>query len=256
LDLNSSLGLLRSLLIYYGRPLRIRQLARLYAGFIGPGDLAFDLGAHVGVHLHAMVRLGARVVAVEPQPALFAFLKRVWGRHPRVTLLPLGVGAEPGRQQMYISRRNPTVSSLSKDWVKQVGVAPAFARVRWDRPLPVRVTTLDALVSEFGQPRFCKIDVEGSEHAVLRGLGMPVRALSFEYQVQAPEIALDSLQRLRQLGQYEYNWSPGEHMRLQRDSWLEPDEMEAWLASLPAEAGSGDVYARLRLSQAKTDGEH
>ena len=43
-----ALGLIRSLAVYHVVPLRQRRLRRLYATFAGPGDLAFDLGAHVG----------------------------------------------------------------------------------------------------------------------------------------------------------------------------------------------------------------
>ena len=65
-----SLSLARSLLIYHGIPLRQRRLRRLYRTFAGPNDLVFDLGAHVGNRTRALVRLGCRVIALEPQPDL------------------------------------------------------------------------------------------------------------------------------------------------------------------------------------------
>ena len=40
----------------------------LYARFLRAGDLAFDIGAHVGDRISSFRRLGARVVALEPQP--------------------------------------------------------------------------------------------------------------------------------------------------------------------------------------------
>ena len=43
------------------------------------------------------------------------------------------------------------------------------------------MTTLDTLVAEYGEPAFCKIDVEGFEVEALKGLSRPLRALSFEY---------------------------------------------------------------------------
>ena len=45
------------------------------AQFVRPGDLVFDVGAHVGDRIAAFRRLGARVVAVEPQPALVRTLQ-------------------------------------------------------------------------------------------------------------------------------------------------------------------------------------
>ncbi len=43
---------------------------RLYRQFVRPGDLVFDVGAHVGDRVASFQRIGARVVAVEPQPAM------------------------------------------------------------------------------------------------------------------------------------------------------------------------------------------
>ena len=69
-------GLARSTLIYRARPWRRQRLDRFYRRFIAPGDLVFDIGAHLGDRLAAFARLGARVVAVEPQPTFAAALRR------------------------------------------------------------------------------------------------------------------------------------------------------------------------------------
>ena len=67
--LRSLPGILRSLRIYYGDRTRAAVMQRLYAEFVHEGDLVFDVGAHVGDRIASFRRLGARVVAVEPQPA-------------------------------------------------------------------------------------------------------------------------------------------------------------------------------------------
>jgi len=59
---------------------------RLYAQFIRPGDLVFDVGAHVGDRVASFRRLGARVIAVEPQPALYRTLRLLFGRDANITL--------------------------------------------------------------------------------------------------------------------------------------------------------------------------
>ena len=121
--------------------------------------------------------------------------------------------------------------------------------MRWDTSVSVSVTTLDRLIAEYGRPAFCKIDVEGYELEVLRGLSQPLPALSFEYIPAAMETALGCIERLGELGAYAFNWKPaalGESYRLQSASWLSPDAMVAQLKSLPPDGASGDVYARLR----------
>lgn len=243
-------GLLRSVLMYHGIPLRRRRLTRFYAQFIRPGDLCFDIGAHVGSRLRAWLPLEARIVAVEPQPHCMAFLRRWFGGDARVALIERAVGARPGAAELLISPRTPTVTTLSRDWIAAVGRDRAFAGVRWDEHLPVTVTTLDELIARHGLPAFCKIDVEGYELEVLRGLSRPIPALSFEYLSVCLDRARACVARLAELGQYQFNWSVGESHRLRSDGWLDADRMLARLETLGAAGGSGDIYARLRAGAA------
>ena len=69
----------RSLRIYYGNRARAAAMDRLYREFIRPGDLVFDVGAHVGDRIASFRRLGAKVVAVEPQHAMAGILRLLYG---------------------------------------------------------------------------------------------------------------------------------------------------------------------------------
>jgi FkbM family methyltransferase len=230
--------------MYYGVPLRNRALARFYAQFVRPGDLCFDIGAHVGNRLWALSKLGARVVALEPQPDCMHLLRRWYGHRPDIELVEQAVGTAPGTRTLFVSERTPTVTSLSRDWIAAVGATPGFAGVRWNRGIPVRITTLDELIARYGEPAFCKIDVEGAELDVLRGLSHPLKTLSFEYIPAAIDIAVACVGRLGELGRYEYNWSPGELPRLRSSVWIDPAQMADLLRRMPIRERSGDVYAR------------
>ena len=238
-------GILNSLLRYYGLPGRIALLARFYSQFVGRGDLCFDLGAHVGDRVRAFSKLGARVVALEPDPVCAELLNKWYGGHPDVTLLQRAVGAEPGTQPLHISGRNPTLNTLSTGWMRDIQRSSQFQGIEWEATVEVDVTTLDDLIREHGPPRFCKIDVEGYELEVLQGLTYPVPALSLEYNPAVPEIALDCISRLTALGDYEFNWTVREMPRFRSRAWLDPGSMGAELRRLPLEARTGDVYARL-----------
>lgn len=245
-QLRQRAGLWRSLAIYYGVPGRIRQLTDFYRPFIRPNDLCFDVGAHVGNRILAWSRLGARVVALEPQAALMGWLERRYGGAPGVTLVAEAVGAAAGLADLHIDPTNPTVSTLSADWMATVSDDDGFAGVSWSATERVPVTTLDALITRYGEPAFCKIDIEGYELEALRGLSRPLRALSFEFLPAAIDSAAGCLARLGALGDYEYNWFPGESHRLQSARWLSPDEMAGELVSLGRGRDSGDIFARLR----------
>ncbi|MGI5131327.1 FkbM family methyltransferase [Pseudonocardia sp. CA-107938] len=239
------LGLTRSLLMYHGIPGRHRRMVAFYREFLVPGDLGFDVGAHVGSRVRAWRKLGARVVAIEPQPDLVRILRLLFGRDPGVVLVTDAVGARAGRARLGVSTATPTVSSMSPEWISSVSTDRRFAKVRWDRSVDVAVTTLDALVAEHGEPAFCKIDVEGFELDVLAGLSRPLRALSFEYLSMAHDEALAVLAAVDRLGRYRYNYSPVETLRWQSPHWLDADSLRALLERVRAAGRSGDVYARL-----------
>jgi FkbM family methyltransferase len=244
-SIQQSLGFSFSLLIYYGLPFHHRSLTRMYAPFINPGDLCFDIGAHLGDRTRAWSQLGARIIALEPQPACINWLRYWYGNHPNIVLVEQAVGAQPGTDTFWISRLNPSMSTISRNWVTAIQHEPRFAGVHWEEQISVTVTTLDALIAQYGKPAFCKIDVEGAELDVLQGLTQALPALSFEYIPALIEPAIGCIERLKQLGNYEYNWRVSEWPKLRSVVWLSPEEMIVSLKNMPRNSDSGDVYTRL-----------
>jgi len=235
-------GLVRSLAIYRARPWRLARLARFYAGIVAQGDLAFDIGAHVGNRTRALLRAGARVVAVEPQAIFYAFLRR--DLPEGATLLRVAAGPEAGSARLAVSRLHPTVSSLRPDFARRMADMPGFRHVRWDAGEDVVMTTLDALIGSHGVPRFIKIDVEGFEADVLAGLSQPVPWIAFEYLAADTAAARSCVARLGTIGPYRFNFVVGEHDGFASQRWLGPDEIPDAIQR-PLAGRSGDVYARL-----------
>lgn len=200
--------------------------AMVYAHFLRPGELAFDIGANCGEVTEVLLALGCRVVAVEPQAHIAALI------NPKANVHVAAAGATAGTMTMY-ENANPYLTSF----IQQVADAASQANASWSyKTVPdIPVITLDWLIEKYGVPRFCKIDVEGFETEVLRGLTTPLPALSFEvHNFDTAKIGA-CLEILNGMGDYGYLYSRGESYE------LEPFPPRTY-------AFFGDVYASLRTA--------
>jgi membrane glycosyltransferase len=236
-------GVLRSLRIYYSDRTRRDAMVRLYRGFVKAGDLAFDIGAHVGDRTGVFRAIGARVVALEPQPALARVLRLIYGRDRAVAIEPMAVGSSAGTVALRLNIANPTVATASEAFVRSAHGARGWEGQVWSRTIEVPSTTLDVLIARHGMPAFIKIDVEGFEAEALAGLSHPVPALSFEFTTIQREIACACIARCVALGYTRFNAALGETQTFAHAGWQSGAEITAWLAALPHEANSGDIYA-------------
>ena len=243
--LDRTVGLLRSIAIYHGIPFRQRRLRELYRHFVTAGDLVFDVGAHAGNRTRAFAALGCRVVALEPQPDFARLLRLLFARSPRVHVLETAAAERDGRIDLAVSERTPTVTTLDDGWRELRGREAGFAGVEWNRAIEIESATLDTLIARFGVPAFVKIDVEGSELRVLRGLTQALPALSFEYLPTALPDVRACLARLLELAPYRFNLCVGESHRLISTRWLAAEEVSEVLATPSTQCRAGDVYARL-----------
>lgn len=224
--------------------LSTKKMFAFYSQYINAGDLCFDVGANVGNRAEIFLKLRAKVIAVEPQEICAQKLLKEFKNNQGFTLIQKGLGEKEGEIKMTISNAS-IVSSMSAEWIESVKKSGRFPDYTWGRQVTVPLTTMDALIKEFGKPVFCKIDVEGFELQVLKGLSTPLAALSFEFTPEYIEIAINSIKYLQSIGMNYFNYSVNESMNLVLPTWVGTQEICDILVNLPNKRIFGDVYAKL-----------
>lgn len=209
---------------------------RILTGF-RPGDLIFDIGANHGAKVDVFLRLGARVVAVDPDEKNVAILREKFHKY-RIHRLPVTIVGDAlsdsdGSERMWIETPGSAKNTLSAKWVQtlrqdRVRFGEAF---HFSESRVVPTTTMERLISKFGVPYFTKIDVEGFESKVLLGLHRPLPYLSFE--VNLPEFKVEGLECIERLnriapeGRFRYAASVSGGLR--PDDWVPAEEISKLL---------------------------
>ncbi|MHB1253459.1 MAG: FkbM family methyltransferase [Candidatus Humimicrobiaceae bacterium] len=227
-----------------------KKFLKFYSRFVKKDDLCFDIGANFGWRTEIFLKLGATVVAVEPQDYCMQELQKKYGNNKKVILIKKAISDNLGEEELMVSDSH-TLSSMSKEWIDSIKSSDMFfvstQAFRWQKIAKVQVTTLDQLIKDYGKPSFCKIDVEGYEYKVLKSLSEPIKGFSFEFTPTQQFIvsALDTVKHLANIGEVKFNYSIGESISLVLKEWVGPDEISNILPNLLNKTHiSGDIYAR------------
>ena len=211
----------------------------LIRNFVEPGQIIFDVGANIGQKADFFIGIGAKVICFEPQPNCVEVLNQKYGNNPQVTIINKGLAEHPGEMQLSISSDLNVLSTFSEKW--KTG---RFAGVNWDREITVEISTLDEMIQLFGCPQFCKIDVEGLEYLVLKGLSQPIPCLSFEFTIEFIDDAKKSIAHLETLGYKLFNLAKGEDSHLALGEWVSGPRLFESILSSNEHQLWGDIYAK------------
>ena len=214
---------------------------RFYREYLGPNKFVFDVGANIGKKTDLFLKLGCRVVAIEPQSDLANSLQAKYSLDKSVTVEHCGLGREDGEAVINISTKYPGFSSFNKSWQQ------GKKYNNFDKTEKVATTTLDNLIRKYGLPDFCKIDVEGFEDEVLAGLSIKIPMINFEFHSDDMELARKCLHRLKDIGYAKFNFVMSENSKMCLPRWLPADHIPSEIEKkekIKKEIIWGDIYAK------------
>ncbi len=219
--------------ISYQKELSNADVINFYKGFVKKDCLCFDIGANIGRVTDILLRLGARVIALEPHPGCVRYLKLKYRFNSRVTVVPLAVDAIKGKKDLFLCEVN-SLSTLNPDWIKACKESRRYEEFHWNKHVEVQTETLDSLIRTYGQPDYLKIDVEGNEFHVLRGLSQRVSLISLEISPEMTGSTLKCIDHLSFLGYLHFNFSSGESaIRFDLPQWIPASQAADLIRSRP-----------------------
>lgn len=223
--------------------LQRKDMIKFHSQFIKPNDLVFDIGANIGNYTQIYQSLCAKVVCLEPQPYCISKLKKRFKDDNSITIVEKGVAETISELELNLDSQNHATATFSEHFKKD----GPFNDRTWENKIKVPVTTLDNLIKEYGQPTYCKIDVEGYEYSVLKGLSKPIKYISFEYSKSLLDLVENCIKHLEELGKPMYNYceynKPTEFIL---DSWVRDGDILIERIKDSKSAFSGDIYVRFQ----------
>ena len=207
---------------------------------LNKNDMIFDIGAHNGEKSIKLINFFSKIILVEPQPKCIEILKTKFSKLENAIIVQAGLSSKEEILDLKINSSNPLISTFSSHWDKG-----RFKNSKWDKSLKIKTITLDKLISKYGQPSYIKIDVEGFEYKVLKGLSKKAGIISFEFTSEFFQESINCLNYLEKIGYDKFNFSEGERKKFS-SKWLNKNQL---ISSINEEIKSdslfwGDIYCR------------
>ncbi|MEW6618250.1 MAG: FkbM family methyltransferase [bacterium] len=224
-----------------------------YSTILKKGDLVFDVGANYGEKTRIFLKLGAKVISIEPQSDCMTELKSRCGNSKNLITVQSALASKSGTGKFFV-RTHRDKSGLIKDWQKHV-----VTNVE-ESIIDVPLVTLDEMINKYGIPVFIKIDVEGYEYEVLKGLTHAIPIISFEYHFNDNNACgvADCVNYLSQLGDILLNITPAEKLTLKFARWLTKDDfLNKFFTEIKNEPGFGygDIWAKIQQEKLGSGGK-
>ncbi len=219
--------------------------SQLLAAINYPKELIFDVGANLGKKSAIFSKLSKKVIAFEPSENIFTYLQKRF-KNSHVELFNCALGSTVSSSEFYEINGNEAYNSLSKKHIETTVTKREISNIELVTRRKVNVEIIENFIKKFGVPVYIKIDVEGYEYEVIKGLKTPVPLISFEANL--PEFCDESINIIEYLStisfdKYQFNFTSGNFLLLQ--NFANKDEAINFL--LTTAYRYVEIYAKLEL---------
>jgi FkbM family methyltransferase len=181
--------------------------------------LCFDVGANIGGKTEKFLSYGASVICIEPQLLCRTILESKFSTNDKVKIVKTSLGSSVGTSTIFISDEH-TLSTMSSDFMVET-TKQRFKNTVWGKEETVDVSTLDNMINLYGLPKYCKIDVEGYEVEILKGLSNKIKYISVEFVPELKQKTFECIDLIDKLGDYKYNYIEEESEEFIFNDWVD-----------------------------------
>lgn len=190
--------------------------------------LLFDIGANRGDAVLVGLNKGYKVIALEPAPHIYKELVKNFIYNPNVVPLKFAVSDSNNQTIEFYEADEDGLSTINKEWLTSDTMPYKGKNFR---TIQATTITVDSLVDIYGIPDLIKIDVEGAEWSVFRGITKKYKTLTFEWTNVTIGEHQSQIEYLKNLGYTEIGPQFIEHHLQEPKEWfnINDQRLDDWI---------------------------
>jgi FkbM family methyltransferase len=147
------------------------RFSEFFRNIIQESDLVIDVGANKGQFIKKLIDINYKnnIIAVEPTNEAFEYLKSKYKKLPKIEFLKTAIGSQRKILEINVASNNAESSSVLEFTKWHSTGAPSITMKSKEK---IRQVTLKSIIDKTkNRAIFIKVDVQGYELEVLKGIG-------------------------------------------------------------------------------------